>query len=86
MRPLRLLGRAVLFVVHLAALFALLTLALAAGTGCTHAHRAADGGGEKHSPHRPAEVFHCADCRLSRERCRCACWSGATTPQDCTDE
>lgn len=47
MRPLRLLGRAVLFALHLAALFA---LALAAGTGCTHA----DGGGGRPSPNAEA--------------------------------
>lgn len=75
MRVLRPLGRAVLFALHLAALFALLSLALT--TGCTHV----GGGGERH----PVEALHCADCHLSRERCRCACWSGATSPQDCTD-
>lgn len=82
MHPLRLFARAVLFVLHLAALFALLGSLILVGSGCTHAHRVADGGGERH----PAEPFYCADCHLSRERCRCACWSGATTLQDCAGE
>ena len=86
MRPLRLLGRAVLFVLHLAALVTLLASVVLVGSGCTHAHRTTDGGGEMHPARHPAEAFYCADCHLPRERCRCACWSGATTAQDCVDE
>ena len=57
--------------------FALVVLTGCAG--CTHTHEAAGRGGGDH----PAEPFHCADCRLSRERCRCACFGGAPAPDDC---